>query len=79
MTTQQFRESIESVVTRAEADGDEVMAVYFSVEEDKFIGVHTEMDGGDALIIIRYLMDEYEISGIGLLTSDEHELLDREV
>lgn len=43
-------------------DGDAVLCVYFSKEQDRFRGFDLGMDVGDALIVIKCLVERFDLS-----------------
>lgn len=48
-------------------DGDAVLLVYFSREQDQFRGVDLGMDLGDALIVIKCLAKRFDLHRESLL------------
>lgn len=57
-----------SLQNKIEKDKDPFMFVHFSREEDHFNGITSnEMDSGDAIIILKYLLNRFDINILALL------------
>lgn len=47
---------------KAKEDGDPYLVCHFSAEEDKYNGFHGGMDKLDAMIVIKQLVKDFDIS-----------------
>lgn len=47
---------------KAERDDDALLTVYFSRTDDKYRGRTTNMDAGDALLVVSKLIEEFDLS-----------------
>ena len=61
MKTNKSKELVKPFIDQCEKDGDCYMIVHFSKQEDKFYGL-TDMDAGDALVIIHELINQYKLN-----------------
>ena len=66
MKTSAAYDAVRPVLDRATREGDACLFVYFSREEDEFIGDNVGMDAGDALVVIRRLASLYDLSPEGV-------------
>jgi hypothetical protein len=53
---------IAPLVKLAKDDGDAICAVFFSRQEDKFSGAFEGMNEEDALMVIKVLIEQFEIA-----------------
>ncbi len=61
MKTIKSKELLKPFIDQCEKDKDCYMIVHFSKQEDKFYGL-TDMDAGDALVIIHELINQYKLN-----------------
>jgi hypothetical protein len=64
MTTKKGKELMLPFAEAAKKEGDPFFACHFSREEDQFLGLHDGLDMGDALILVNYLIDTFNIERI---------------
>lgn len=62
MKIEEAQIQIDLMRERAQADGDAVLICYFSREQDGYNGFMTNMDGGDALLVIDHLIKQFKLS-----------------
>lgn len=61
MTIDEFKPHYKRIEDIADADGDACLVAYFSREEDAYQVFWTNLDAGDALLIIHGLIDAYDL------------------
>lgn len=61
MTTNNAYELAKPFIDKAEQDADPYMVIHFSREEDFYKGWHEGMDIGDALLVIKHLVNHFKI------------------
>lgn len=59
MTIHQFEQYARDITRRAKDGNDACLLVYFSREDDRYVGMDEGLDSGDALIVIRELVTNY--------------------
>jgi len=62
MKIQEAEKQLETLRERAERDNDAVLVCYFSREQEAYNGYMTNMDAGDALIVIEQLIRKFNLS-----------------
>ena len=62
MTITEAERQIDTLSNRAEMDNDAMLVVYFSREQDAYNGYMTNMDAGDALMVIEQLIRKFDLS-----------------
>ncbi len=62
MKNTEFFDQVNPILEKAIGEGDAVLTIHFSREEDYFRAGHGGMDAGDALIVINRLIEEFELS-----------------
>ena len=62
MKIDDFMKQISNTIETAEKDGDGFMVIHFSKQENKYFGKHANIDGADALIIVRDLIKLFGLS-----------------
>lgn len=66
MKIEEAQKYVDQINHIAEADDDTFLVVYFSREEDKYQGWHHQMDGGDALLVIKQLVKRFGLSAVAI-------------
>jgi len=61
MTLDDYQPLADAITERCHEDGDACLLVYFSREDDQYRGCNPGMDAGDALLVIRQLMAEFDL------------------
>lgn len=61
MTTLKAKELTMAFCRECEKDGDPFLVVHFSRVQDRYEGFNDGMDAGDALIVIRELVKQFEL------------------
>lgn len=53
---------LQDFIDKAEKDKDPYFVVHFSRKDDYFMGYHERMDEGDALIVVKNLIEIFNLS-----------------
>lgn len=61
MKAEDAKKKIDDLALEATADEDGLLAVYFSREDEKFVGQNVGIDGADAMIVIRNLINIFAL------------------
>jgi len=61
MNCEDAKKKIDALALEATADEDGLLAVYFSREEERFVGQNVGIDHADAMIVIRQLVDIFSL------------------
>lgn len=68
MKTRNFLAKVQPIADHLASENDAYLLVHFSSEEDKFEAIHNNMDGLDAMIVIKNLVKHFNIDPLLLTT-----------
>jgi hypothetical protein len=68
MKNKEFKELVHPIAFQLTLDTDAYLFVHFSSQEDKFEAIHNNMDGLDAMIVIKNLVKHFNIDPLLLTT-----------